>query len=264
MPPSILTAANIDYIKLHRLEMSGTHMAKHFGVSKGIVNRYMRFNGLAVSRELHNLFTSKSNSGRSSSDKATDKILEELYLTVPLKRLAKQINRSSAFVNGRLRQLKLIVPIEIIQERKNSARFKPGSVSFNTGKKQTEYMSAEAIEKTKAFRFHKGYVPPNTRTDGEFSDRMDKSGYTYRYIRTSLAKWELYHRIVWQQAHGTIPSGSLITFKDGNALNCSLNNLEVITKRENAIRNRAKFLILPKELQKTKVLLTKIKNLTNV
>ena len=264
MGHQILTTANIEYIKLHRLEMSGSNMAKYFGVNKGIVNRYMRINGLAVSKKMHYSFISKGQSGKSTSDEATDKILNELYLTVPLKTLARQIKRSSTFVKGRLKQLGLVIPAELIEERKINGRFQKGNIAFNTGKKQSEYMSAEAIEKSKSFRFHKGNVPPNTRSDGEFSDRMDNSGYTYRYIRVSLAKWELYHRIVWQQANGAIPSDSLVIFKDGNRLNCSLENLELITKRENIIRNRASFLILPTELQTTKRLLTKIKKFTNV
>ena len=264
MPALSLTAADIKYIKKNRLEISGNKMAKHIGVSKNVVNRYMRFNGLAVSKEIHYSFVSKSKIGKTSSTPATDKLLKELYLIVPGKQLAKQLNRSYTFVRGRLKQLELVIPRDIIEDRIRVARFQQGSISFNTGKKQTEYMTAEAIEKTAKNQFKKGHVPPNTRSDGELSDRVDKSGYTYRYIRISLSKWELYHRYVWQQANGTIPSGSLLTFKDGNSLNCTLENLEVMTKSENAYRNRAKFLNLPKELQTTKRLITKIKNLSNV
>ena len=264
MPKTILTAANIRYIKENRLEMSGTNMATHFGMNKGVVNRYMRMNGLAVSKDLHYSFISKGQSGKTTSNEATDKILNEFYLTVPLKALGRQIKRSSTFVKGRLEQLGLVIPAELIEERKKNGRFKKGDSAFNAGRKQTEYMSPEAIAITKAFRFKKGNVPPNTRSDGEFSDRMDKSGYTYRYIRTGLSKWELYHRVVWEQSNGTIPSDSLITFRDGNRLNVTIANLEIITKSENATRNRAKFLILPQELQTTKRLLTKIKKLTNV
>ena len=264
MGHQILTPANIEYIKLHRLTMSGTNMAKHFGVSKGVVNRYMRVNGLAVSKNLHHSFIAAGQKGKTTSDEATDEILTELYLTVAVKTISRQIERSSTFVSRRLKQLGLVIPIELIEERKKNGRFQKGNISFNTGRKQSEYMSPEGILKGMAFRFKKGQVALNAKTDGEFSNRIDRNGYTYRYIRISAAKWELYHRIVWQQANGAIPSDSLVIFKDGNRLNCSLENLELITKRENIIRNRASFLILPTELQTTKRLLTKIKKLTNV
>ena len=264
MGHQILTPANIEYINLHRLTMSGSNMAKSFGMNKGVVNRYMRVNGLAVSKKLHHEFIAAGLNNKSSSDEATDKLLSEVYLTVPVKTIAKQINRSGTFVSRRLKQLGLVIPAELIAECKKSGRFQKGNVSFNKGRKQSEYMTPEGILKGMEFRFKKGNISFNAKVNGELSDRVDSSGYAYRYIRISAAKWELYHRVVWQEANGTIPIDSIISFKDGNRLNCELENLELITKRDNVIRNRAGFLILPTELQTTKLLLTKIKKLTNV
>ena len=45
-------------------------------------------------------------------------------------------------------------------------RFKKGEPSPNKGKRQCEFMSASAIEKTKPTRFKKGQTPHNHRPVG--------------------------------------------------------------------------------------------------
>lgn len=50
-------------------------------------------------------------------------------------------------------------------------------------------------------------------------------------------KFRHYHRYLWEQAYGKVPKGYNIVFKDGNTLNCVLENLECITDREIQLRN---------------------------
>lgn len=93
-------------------------------------------------------------------------------------------------------------------------------------------------------QFKKGRLPHNTASDGEIRLRFDsmKNGNVrpYYFIRLAKAKWEFLHRHLWIQAHGPIPKGMLIVFKDGNSKNCVIENLEMITKTENARRNYVK------------------------
>lgn len=114
-----------------------------------------------------------------------------------------------------------------------NTRFKKGNIPPNKGKKQQEYMSAEAIAKTVNTRFKKGQQPHNTRYDGH--ERLTKDGYTE--IRIKAGKYIYKHRLVYENAFGKIPKGMLIVFKDGNKQNITLENLELITLKENAIRN---------------------------
>lgn len=44
-------------------------------------------------------------------------------------------------------------------------------------------------------------------------------------------RWELKHRVVWEKEHGIIPDDSILMFKDGNRLNCNIENL-VLVKRQ--------------------------------
>jgi hypothetical protein len=53
--------------------------------------------------------------------------------------------------------------------------FKKGHVPVNKGKKQTEFMTREAIERTKNTRFKKGHLPHNSIgvRDGDIRIRHD-------------------------------------------------------------------------------------------
>lgn len=46
-------------------------------------------------------------------------------------------------------------------------------------------------------------------------------------------KWVSYHRHLWEQAHGPIPAGLILAFKNGNTMDCRLDNLELLTRAEN-------------------------------
>ena len=123
------------------------------------------------------------------------------------------------------------------KRRSPGTEFKPGNTSYNKGRKQAEYMSAEAIERTKATRFKKGNLPHNTRHDLDITIRTDKRKVPNYHIRVSLSKWEYLTRWLWMQEHGPIPKGHCVIVKDGNTMNCVPKNLELITRKENVLRN---------------------------
>lgn len=175
---------------------------------------------------------------KTSSTPEIDAIIKKEYLNMPFKQLAMHIGKSYTFLITRMRQLELVVPREIIEQRINDSRIKKGTIPPNKGKSQSEYMSIEAIERTKETRFKKGNIPHNTvEGDGAIRIRHKKGEHPYKYIRLELGKWELLHRHIWKEHKGKIPDKHIITFKDGNTMNCVLENLECISQKENAIRN---------------------------
>jgi len=50
-------------------------------------------------------------------------------------------------------------------------------------------------------------------------------------------KFRHYHRYLWEQANGKVPKGYNVVFKDGDTMNCVLENLECISDREIQLRN---------------------------
>lgn len=119
---------------------------------------------------------------------------------------------------------------------------KKGNIPMNKGKKQTGYMSPEAIERTKATRFRKGSIPPNAVPVGY--ERIDKDGYVYIKVE-GKRKLVLKHRYIWEQHNGPIPKGYNIQFKDGNKHNCDINNLYMISRVEQMATENSASLNLP-------------------
>ena len=136
-------------------------------------------------------------------------------------------------------------------------QFKPGHTPHNKGKQ----ISAEIYEKVAPTMFKRGNKPHNTKPNGTINVRADKSGRLYQYIKIKDCQWELLQRHVWTQANGEIPPGSVVIFLDGNYLNCELNNLQVISRRENMARNTIQR--YPAELQEVMKLTSKLKRKTN-
>lgn len=108
-------------------------------------------------------------------------------------------------------------------------KFRPGHAPANKGTK--------GLKGANRTSFKPGSVPYNTKHDGAITTRKDSSGTAYKYLRIAKNKWVLYHRYLWEQANGPIPSGHIVTFIDGNPMNCELSNLQVISRAENAKRN---------------------------
>ena len=89
-----LSDQNIEFIKINRLLVSGSDMAKAFGVSKAVVNTYMRKHNLSADRETVIKFRSSAMHGKTTFSKAEDQFIKENYLLLPIKALGTQIGRS--------------------------------------------------------------------------------------------------------------------------------------------------------------------------
>lgn len=141
-----------------------------------------------------------------------------------------------------------------------TGQFEKGNISHNKGKKQSEYMTKEALERTKATRFKKGNRPSNYRPVG--SERITKDG----YIEVKVAdpnKWETKNKIVYKQHFGDIPKGYKVIYADGNKLNNDINNLILVSNSELLIANRNHLIYNNKELTESGILISKVIDKTN-
>lgn len=167
-----------------------------------------------------------------------DDFIRKNYKLIPMKRISKILGRPESSARQRLKILGLVVPPEITAKFKQMSHFDKGHSPVNKGKKQTEFMSPEAIERSKKGLFTKGHLPHNTKeSDLVISIRADKRGVKYKFIRVSLAKWIPLARYNWEQVHGPIAKWMKMIHKDGDSLNCDLSNLELLTPGELMKRN---------------------------
>jgi hypothetical protein len=131
-------------------------------------------------------------------------------------------------------------------------RFKKGNIPQNKGKKMPENM----YEKCKATMFKKGNRPSNWKPDGTINERDG-----YLYYKLSDSNWILYHHKIWKDANGPVPKGSVIRFKDGNRMNCILDNLELVSMVDNMKKNTIHR--FPEEIQQVIKLKSKLNRKIN-
>lgn len=166
-----------------------------------------------------------------------EQYLRDNFLTRTQKEMAEALGLTESKVANKVFKLGLRLPAAELEKRKSAHRFKPGIVPANKGKK----MSPEQYEKALPTMFKKGRTNHNEAKDGDIRIRLDhanrRGGTPYKWIRLAKGKWEMLHVNLWKKAHGPIPEGYIVVFKDGDSMNCELDNLEMITLAENMLRN---------------------------
>lgn len=73
----------------------------------------------------------------------------------------------------------------------------------------------------------------------------------------SHRRWKSVHSLIWEEAHGEIPPGHLVVFRDRNTKNIAIDNLELVSRAENMRRNTIHR--YPPELKSTIRQLSKLK-----
>jgi hypothetical protein len=142
-----------------------------------------------------------------------------------------KIKKSEAFMNSELSG-------RLDGVRGGKTRFQKGQKSWNKGKKQTEYMSAEMIARTAETRFKVGQNPHNTVEIGYV--RITKDGYLEMKVRHDEGEnrnFVLLQRLIYEQHHGVIPEGFIVEFIDRNPMNVAIDNLRLCSRVDNLMRN---------------------------
>ena len=120
--------------------------------------------------------------------------------------------------------------------------FKKGSTPWNKGLKG--YMGANKTS------FKKGTIPPQYRPVG--SERITKDGYIEIKVEDPN-KWELKHRVIWEQHNGEIPKGHAIIFADGDKSNLDIDNLLLVSRKQLLFMNRNNLITENKDFTKVGV-----------
>lgn len=116
-------------------------------------------------------------------------------------------------------------------------RFQKGLVPANKGMRRPGFAPGRMAET----QFKKGHFPFNRDPDFHVIGALRVNADGYIDMRVSFEPgsrgWRGLHLILWEDVHGPIPAGHCLIFKDGDALNVELENLELITRAENMRRN---------------------------
>lgn len=182
-----------------------------------------------------------------------DRVMREFYPRLRARDLAEVLKRPVGSVHQRAAKLGLTKSAEF-QESDSSGRiqrgrcdprmvatqFRPGLVPWNKG---TNYVaggrSAQTRFKTRPPEESRNYKPIG-------SHRINGDGMLERKVTDDRSlvparRWTPVYRLVWEQAHGPIPTGHLVRFRPGMATavleEITPDRLECITRAEHARRN---------------------------
>lgn len=169
----------------------------------------------------------------------------DLYPNYTNREIARILGCSVYSINSRAHTMGLKKSAEFITQTRHSLgenlakngarhRFPKGHIPANKGKK----MSQEQYQRSARTMFRKGHLPVNTLYDGAETVRIDNRGKPFTFLRLSVGKWVQKHIWLWEQEYGKVPPGKILYCKDGNTLNCDLDNWEPITRAESMARCR--------------------------
>ena len=138
--------------------------------------------------------------------------------------------------------------------------YEKGHVSWNNGTK--------GICRGNCTSFKKGHIPANIKPLGHErkDNRTDPTKGNYRHVKVAepnpytkaQTRYRLKHVVVWEQEHGPVPAGMIVTFKDGDEDNCGAENLMLITRAEHARLNQNGYRNAPAELKPSILALSKL------
>ena len=154
--------------------------------------------------------------------------------------LAQWLHRSQRAVQLRALKLGIRKAPEFAAQQLRNGQFKKCQAAWNKGKAQKYWLSPESAKRCSKGWFPKGKARddnPNSRKNKPLgSERVYADGYVW--IITEHGRKQK-HRVVWEQAHDPIPHGYMVKFRDGNPLNCALENLYLVSRADNAREIRA-------------------------
>ena len=235
--PLFFTAAEKAYIKDNYAHKTSRNIAEVLSRNHHSVKRFIKQNGLC---------------GKIRRYVWTDEKLEKLkalYPTTTNEELAVIFETSYQSITSAAFNYNLQKTQEHINKHRKG-QFDGSKPVWNKGMKGLLIPGSE-----KGF-FKKGSLPHNTRHDGATSVRISKEGLPYRFVRVSQRNWQHESVLIWQKSNGNVPKNMVVRHKNGNTLDNSLENLELITKAEHMARNSIHQ--YPNELKQTIMTLSKL------
>lgn len=137
-----------------------------------------------------------------------------------------------------------------------SSLFTKGRKPWNSGTKGLGYTSANKTS------FKKGHVPSTRKHIG--AERVQRGGYIEVKVKQKCKNtgratcYRFKHIVEYEKAHGKVPEGYVLRFKDSDKSNCTLDNLQLVTRRVHLYLNKYGYSSLPMELKTTLLAIAKL------
>jgi hypothetical protein len=187
--------------------------------------------------------------GRRRWTAAEDAVVRARYASEPTPEIAATLGRTTGAVFQRAEKLNLHKSPEYLaafwaeSARRvvvagARTRFRPGLVPADKGLRRPGWAPGRMRE-TQFKPGHRGgraaerYQPIGT-------ERVSKDGYLQRKVNDDFPlqrRWRFVHLLVWEAAHGPLPQGHAVAFRNGDKRDIRLENLECITRAELMRRN---------------------------
>lgn len=182
-------------------------------------------------------------------------ILKFLYPENSNISIAIFLNKTEASIIGKAFKMKLRKSDKFIKNCSEKGYFKKGTIPFNKGKKQSDYINESSLKRIKQTQFKKG------RNHISFGKSLGNITFYsgQLWINTGYKKREIYSNYQYKKFIGEIPESHIVTFKDGNPKNCHPFNLTLLSRSENMQRNSIQR--FPSELISTIKVLSKLKKI---
>jgi hypothetical protein len=201
-------------------------------------------------------------------------VVRKKYPNTPSTEIARQLRRTICSVYRAAWKLGLKKSKEFMQSAGSGrmqggstlglpSRFPKGHVPANKGLRRPGYSIGRG--RMQQTQFKKGqhphtYLPVGTvRANAGGYLRIKVSDIANNGVGANDKNWEFVHKRVWEAAHGPIPSGHRIWWKDRNHENCALENLELLADREHMARTTIHN--LPPQLKDTIMLAGRLKRI---
>lgn len=170
-------------------------------------------------------------------------LLGALYPDTPMQELLKAFGRpywsiyNKAYALGLKRSESYLASEHACRLRRENnpgvgSRFQKGQPSWNKG------ISFHSGGRSAETQFSPGTMPHNHVPVG--TERTTRDGIRQRKTHDDgppHRRWKSVHMIMWEEAHGEVPDGHIVVFRDRNTANIVMENLELITRAENMRRN---------------------------
>ena len=173
-----------------------------------------------------------------------DDLLQLLYADMRNEDLSELLGQPAADIASRACHLGLHKSPEVLAQTYSLAmlrsgprpgQFEPGTRPWNKD------LRGYSVELGRS-HFKAGNRPPTWVPVGteRWTTPPTRSPNAPRYLKRKVAEpdqWALVHHIVWEQHHGPVPDGFIVTFVDGDTSNPTIDNLRCICRADLSASN---------------------------